>query len=73
MQLQKGPLSAQEVCLAAPSGVYELQYQDTAMQHDLTNVSDAILGHHFANLDRVITFDGADFALDGWMGFDYVS
>jgi hypothetical protein len=63
------------VSLVSPqSGTFEpnMQYHDP-MQTGLIDMSDSILGQHFANLDRVITFDGADFALDSAIGFEYVS
>ena len=59
--------------MTAVSDLYDPSMQYNALQPGLINISNAILGQQFADLDRVITFDGADFALDSMLGYDYVS
>ncbi|KAJ9606333.1 hypothetical protein H2200_009294 [Cladophialophora chaetospira] len=53
--------------------LYDPSMQYNALQPGLANISNAILGQQFADLDRVITFDGADFALDSMLGYEHVS
>lgn len=47
---------------------------DAAVDDELTAMSDMLLGQQFLEMDRVITFDGTNFALDmnGWHNGDEV-
>ncbi|KAH7314333.1 fungal-specific transcription factor domain-containing protein [Rhexocercosporidium sp. MPI-PUGE-AT-0058] len=49
-----------------------IDYDSVSVDDELTAMSNALLGQQFLEMDRVITYDGTNFAidLDGWSGMN---
>ena len=66
--------------MGGPSGLQASQnniapnidYDSVSVDDELTAMSNALLGQQFLEMDRVITYDGTNFAidLDGWSGMN---